>query len=275
MYKISQFSKITGLTVKALRYYDEANILKPSFRNEENQYRYYDDNDLKQAILIKKLRDMDFSIMEIKEVMETVENEHDLAYILKEKIKLIENNISKEKELIQKISLNTFSFDATHKMNDYLIEKKDIQKMLVASIRFTGKYSDLETYVPMLYKKVKNNSNGKHFNCYFDEDCVENADIELCIPIKEYMTSTDIECKVLPEIKALHTIHYGSYDTLYLAYRAVFNYANTHNLRILKPIREIYIKSPGMIFKGNPDNYITEILFPYEIDGKDLYEKSD
>ena len=47
MYKISQFSKISGLTVKALRYYDEENILKPSFRSEENQYRYYNDKDLK------------------------------------------------------------------------------------------------------------------------------------------------------------------------------------------------------------------------------------
>lgn len=269
MYKISQFSKISGLTVKALRYYDETNILKPSFRNEENQYRYYNDNDLKKALLIKKLRNLDFSIMEIKEVVETFENENDLVYILQEKIKFIERNISKEKELIQKISLSTFSFDVTHKINDYLIEKKEIQKMLVASIRFTGRYSDLDKYVPILYKTVKNNKDGKHFNCYFDEECVENADIELCIPIKERIVDTNIECKILPKIKALHTIHYGGYDTLYLAYRAVFKYANEHNLEILTPIREIYIKSPGMIFKGNPDNYITEILFPYEIDRKE------
>ena len=35
MYLISQVSKITGLTKKALRYYDEQDILKPSFRDEE------------------------------------------------------------------------------------------------------------------------------------------------------------------------------------------------------------------------------------------------
>lgn len=49
MYKISQLSKISGLTVKALRYYDEANVLRPSFRNKENQYRYYNDNDLRNV----------------------------------------------------------------------------------------------------------------------------------------------------------------------------------------------------------------------------------
>lgn len=165
--------------------------------------------------------------------------------------------------------MSTFSFDDTHKINDYHIEKKEIQKVLVASIRFTGKYSDLDKYVLFLYKTVKNNKDGRHFNCYYDEECVENADIELCIPIRERIVDTSIECKILPKIKALYTIHYGGYDSLYLAYRAVFKYANKHNLVILSPITEIYIKSPGMTFKGNPNNYITEILFPYEIYGKE------
>jgi len=30
----------------------------------------------------------------------------------------------------------------------------------------------------------------------------------------------------------------------------------------IEPRREIYIKGPGMIFKGNPQNYITEIAIP-------------
>ena len=65
MYRISQFSKISGLTVKALRYYDQENILQPTFRNEDNQYRYYNEEDLKKTQLIKSLRSLDFSIMEI------------------------------------------------------------------------------------------------------------------------------------------------------------------------------------------------------------------
>lgn len=65
MYRISQFSKISGLTVKALRYYDQENILQPTFRNEDNQYRYYNEEDPKKSQLIKSLRSLDFSIMEI------------------------------------------------------------------------------------------------------------------------------------------------------------------------------------------------------------------
>lgn len=65
-------------------------------------------------------------------------------------------------------------------------------------------------------------------------------------------------------MKALRTTHYGSYETLYLAYQAMFEYVNTHHIETFTPSREIYIKGPGTIFKGNPDNYVTEILLPLE-----------
>lgn len=85
MYQISQFSKISGLTVKALRYYDEQGMLKPSYRDKNTLYRYYNENDLKKAQLIRLLRSLEFSILEIKEVLEMVCNEADLTYILQEK----------------------------------------------------------------------------------------------------------------------------------------------------------------------------------------------
>jgi effector-binding domain-containing protein len=66
----------------------------------------------------------------------------------------------------------------------------------------------------------------------------------------------------MPHIKAVCTTHTGSYETLYKAYRAIDQYAAEHKLQLQPPFREVYIKGPGMFFKGNPDKYITEILFP-------------
>lgn len=265
MYLISQFSKISGLTIKALRYYDEKGILIPNYRNNENKYRYYSDDDLKKALLIKLLRSLDFSIMEITEILDLVKNKEDLTYILQEKIKHIEKNISKEKDLIKKINNNTVSLIKESNFNNYKINTIEIDEVYVAAIRFTSNYQDLDKYVPILYKIVKNNSLGKHFNCYFDNDYSQPANIELCIPIKKEIFNSLISCKKLPKIRALHTIHYGNYNNLYLAYKAVFKYANEHNINILTPIRELYVKSPGIIFKGNPNNYVTEIFFPFEI----------
>lgn len=268
MYKISQFSKISGLTVKALRYYDEENILKPSFRSEENQYRYYNDKDLKKALLIKLLRTLDFSIMEIRDIIEN-NSEDDLKFILQEKVNYIEKNISKEKELIQRINNISLSLENNQAKTEYIIDTVDIDELFVASIQFKGKYSDLNKYIPLLYNAVKDNKSGNHFNCYYDNEYVENAEMELCIPIKKEIYDNAVLCKCLPKVTAIHTIHYGSYETLYIAYKTLFEYANSHKLNILLPIREVYVKKPGMIFRGNPENYVTEIFMPIEIDRKE------
>lgn len=265
MYQISQFSKISGLTVKALRYYDKQNILKPSYRDKDTLYRYYDERDLKKAQLIKLLRSLDFSISEIRETLEMVKNETDLTYILQEKISNIEKSIIREKRLIKKIN-DYLSPDITKtERQNYEITIEEIPSTLVASIRFSGKYNEIGKYVPLLYKSVQSNANGAIINCYYDEECVEQADMELCLPIKKQISVSTVNCKYLPAIKAVCTTHYGSYEMLHFAYKALFNYINERDITLITPSREIYVKGPGIIFKGNPNNYVTKILFPYKI----------
>lgn len=269
MYKISQFSKLSGMSIKTLRYYDQESILTPSYRDENNQYRYYNDEDLKKALLIKHLRALEFSIMEIKEIFAMASSQMDINYILQEKIQIIEKNISKEKELIQQIHAQLSADPTCAIQHTYTMDIVEVEELFVASIRFVGKYSDLNAYVPILYKAVKGGQVGKHLNCYYDEGYCEQADIELCLPIKKEIQVSTITCKNLPSIKALHTTHIGSYETLHFAYKALFEYANHHNITILTPSREVYRKGPGMIFKGNPNAYCTEIFLPFEINGKD------
>ena len=168
MYLISQVSKITGLTKKALRYYDEQDILKPSFRDEGNQYRYYD--------------------------------EEDLSYILKEKIEHIENNISKEKALIKKMDHFLQPLPQVYEEKSYDITIEEIDPVMVAGLRIQDSYNRIGKYVSELYKVVKGNADGNLINCYYDEDCVEIADMELCIPIRKKIADSSVSCKLLPAV---------------------------------------------------------------------------
>ena len=265
MYQISHFSKISGLTVKALRYYDEQGMLKPSYRDKNTLYRYYNENDLKKAQLIRLLRSLEFSISEIKEVLEMVNNEADLTYILQEKIVNIKENIRREKELIKKMNRCLSHNVAKTESQTYEITLEEIPPTLVASIRFTGKYGEIGEYIPFLYKAVKEKVNGAVINCYYDEECMEEADMELCLPTKKQIVANTVNCKYLPAIKAVCTTHYGSHEMLHFAYKALFNYVSEHGIAVITPFREIYEKSPGMVFKGNPQNYVTKILLPYKI----------
>lgn len=264
MYRISDFSRITSLTVKALRYYDEENILTPSYRDETNSYRYYGENDFKKAQLIVLLRDLDFSISEIKDILVGCSDPGDLSYYLEEKKSMIENRISREKELIKRINLHIKPECKEENRMAYKIEVKEIPPVTVASIRYKGKYSDVGKYIGKIYKAIKGKGTGAPFNCYYDAEYKEDADIELCVPAMELIKAPGISAKKLPGIKAVCTVHTGSYDRLNLAYKALLDYANEHNIHCLTPSREVYIKGPGMIFRGNENNYITEIMVPFE-----------
>ena len=262
MYKIKEFSKITKLTVKALRYYDQENILIPAYRDEENQYRYYDENGFKRAEAIILLRSLDFSISEIKDVLESLDNTSDLSYYLVEKKNMIEDRINQEKELIRKIDLYTNPKERENNCMNYEIDVKEFQPITVVSIRYKGKYNEVGKYIWKLYKAAGGNVSGAPFNCYYDEDFKEEADIELCIPTKKLISTGDVDGKELPKIKAICTTHVGSYESINLAYKALLDYATKQSIKCLTPSREVYVKGPGMIFKGNPNKYVTEIIIP-------------
>lgn len=264
MYKIGGFSKITNLTVKTLRYYDEQDILNPSYRNKENGYRFYDENDFKKAQLILLLRSLEFSIAEIKEVLSNYENPSDLSYFLEEKKKMIQDKIREEKSLLEKIDLFIKPNGMEEGYMEYKIGVKTIEPVTVGSIRYKGKYSDVGKYIGKIYKALKGNAKGSPFNCYYDGEYKEEAYIEVCVPTSKSIKHPDITVKELPQIKALCTTHIGTYDSLNVAYKALFDYAEENNIKYTIPSREIYVKGPGMIFKGNPNKYVTEIIIPIQ-----------
>ena len=48
------------------------------------------------------------------------------------------------------------------------------------------------------------------------------------------------------------------------SYAKILQHANERKLTLALSTREIYVKGPGMIFKGNPKNYLTEIQLPFK-----------
>lgn len=66
--KISEVAKLTGVTIRALHYYDEIGLLRPSETNESG-YRIYNDDALEKLQQILFFRELDFSLSEINQIM--------------------------------------------------------------------------------------------------------------------------------------------------------------------------------------------------------------
>jgi DNA-binding transcriptional MerR regulator len=64
MYKISEFSKITGISIPTLRYYEELGILNPI--RKKNGYREYSDVDLEWFQFIKRLKETGMELSQIQ-----------------------------------------------------------------------------------------------------------------------------------------------------------------------------------------------------------------
>lgn len=272
MYRIGEFSRITSLTVKALRYYDEEGILSPSER-DKNGYRLYNETDYEKARQIVLLRELDFSIMEIKDVLSACVGEEDLAFFLKEKQAQVRQRISKEKALLKKLEEALPSGTEASAVNrSYTLERKTAEELLVISIRFRGKYPEVGKYAGRLFKAAGSKACGAPFSLYYDEEYREEADIELCLPVSSRIAVPEITCRRLPEITALCTMYEGSYEELGAAYKALLDGAAERKLVPQGPSREIYLKGPGTIFRGNPAHYRTELMLPVaEEPGKDNY----
>ncbi|MCE5235414.1 MAG: GyrI-like domain-containing protein [Clostridiaceae bacterium] len=122
--------------------------------------------------------------------------------------------------------------------------------------------------------EVKNKAQGAPFSCYYDTGFAEIADIEACVPTRGPVKGEGITAKQMPAIQAVCTTHTGSYDTINPAYKALLDYAKEHNLGYGLPSREVYHKGPGMLFWGNPNKYVTEIMIPIQRNCREqLYNK--
>ena len=97
LYRIGEFSALTGLSIRTLRYYDEIDLFKPEEVDLFTNYRYYKEEQLDDIRLINELKEIGFSLDEIKE---NWNNFNEQMFNLKKQE--LENDIFFKKEQIKK-----------------------------------------------------------------------------------------------------------------------------------------------------------------------------
>jgi DNA-binding transcriptional MerR regulator/DNA gyrase inhibitor GyrI len=263
LYTIGEFSKITGLSVKAIHLYHEKGLLVPSSVNESTGYRSFDQHDVEKAHAIYLLKEMMFSLSEIGELLKDYDDESEIISFLQRKRSQIETQLRQLKYVsvsIDKIIENEREAVAMLNSHEFEIVEKNVPPVLVASIRWKGKYNDSGKAFSKLGRVAGWQMAGKPIGLYYDMEYKEDgADIESCFPVKKKVEKGEVTSRELPSAKCVTLIHKGPYDQLSRSYQRVFDYIKSKNLEAVSPIREVYLKGPGMIFKGNPNKYLTEI----------------
>jgi len=268
MYQIGEFSRITELPVKTLRFYHEQGLLVPAHVDPQNGYRFYNDENLARARVIKQLRALDFSLEEVGEILKFDADEESFLEKLveqKEVLQLEVERLTNINKTIDRIILFESSMRKKMAESKFEIEEKRVDNLLICGIRIQGKYAECGKAFSTLGRKFGRHIRGQAMLLHYDTEYKEDdADFEACMPIAKGESTEEIDVKVLPGGRCVSLLHQGPFDTLGRSYELLTKYINEKRYQVKCPSREIYIKGPGMIFKGNSQNYVTEIQMMIE-----------
>lgn len=130
MKTIKEVSKIAGISVRTLQYYDKIGLLKPTAHSDAG-YRLYSDSELITLQHILLFRELEFPLKEIKEIINSENFDKDIALeqqinLLTLKKERLENLIlfAKGIKLLGVDYMNFTAFD-TKKIDEYAKQAKE------------------------------------------------------------------------------------------------------------------------------------------------------
>jgi len=262
-FSIGDFSKASGISPRTLRFYHEKGILIPAAIEQDTGYRFYDECSLERAQVIIALRRLDFSLDEISMILAVGQNDEDILAHLEIRKKEIAREIKRHRDMIQIIdSIVATERESRRLMNEsrFEVEEQDVAPILVAGIRLKGRYRDCGPTFGILGRKLGRHIAGKPMCLYYDAEYREDdADFEPCFPVTTRPKGDDFNVHELTGGHCITLCHAGPYEELGRSYAKLISHAARKGFKLGLPSREVYLKGPGMIFKGKPRKYITEI----------------
>ena len=263
MLKIGEFSKMSQLTVKALRFYEKEGLLLPAALDSLTGYRMYETSQLAMAARIRTLRHLGFSLGEIKMLQCGADIRKMLA--------------AKAAELEKQRSDLGFRLTAIKRMLEedpmkYRVEEKTIPSMLVYCAETTlESYGDAMRWIPALGQRVRELNpsltcaNPPYEFCeYLDgEYCEHDVRIRHSEAVMEPGKENElITFRTIPATRVLSILHRGPYDQLGEAYAFLMEYAESNGYVCADLARECYID--GIWNKDNVADWLTEIQLPIQ-----------
>lgn len=268
---IGRFARLSGLTVKALRHYDDVGVLRPANVDERTGYRYYALAQARDAEAIRRLRALDVPLDEIAQLLgadDATLRERlavhrarlegravDAQRILAELDRLIDG----EEILVPTEESVRIRFE---------MEVKAIPERRVAVVRERAHEGQMSDVIPRQIETVGG---------YLTEIGGRPLGAPICVcqfPDADGMLSPEsgwpvahevharppIEVKTYPATRALAYKHVGPYDQLSRSYRLMAEVMERQGLTPAGDPVEVYWTDPQEI--ADPNEYVTFVEWP-------------
>ncbi|HEY9621407.1 MAG TPA: MerR family transcriptional regulator [Crinalium sp.] len=270
MFKIGDFSRLSRVSVRALRLYDQLGLLKPIQVDPFTGYRYYSAEQLPRLNRIVAFKDLGFSLEQIAELLNDQIPPAQIRGMLRLKQAEVQQLVEAEQTRLARIDARLQQIEQADVSSTYDIVLKQVDAQPVAAIRdvlpsctdIGHLHAELQFHLGRRGIEMVGFPQSLWHDPEFGS---ENVDVEAIAPINQPLSAQDrIQSYVLPAVEQMAcVIHHGGYDTIFQAFNALLTWIETNHYAIAGVNREVYLHPTVMDANfANTDSSVVEIQFP-------------
>jgi DNA-binding transcriptional MerR regulator len=262
MLTIGEFSKLSHVSSRMLRYYDSMGLLCPVHMGKANGYRYYDALQLNTLLKIESLKQYGFSLSEIRDMLPL--SREALAQKIHCRVLKAYEELNGMRKTLRHMEDDLMKMEES----EFMQEKYDVIVMETPQQRVFGIRRKINIgEVHELFQELKQEMQKRGLKrvgatqllYHGEEFSYENMDVEAQVQVGG--EDSDI-CEIPAQLCAV-TTHVGPYEEIHCAYSALCSWICDHpEYKICGPAIERYIKDENSV--KSPEELETGILFPIE-----------
>ncbi len=269
---IGTFSRVTRLSQRALRLYDERGLLVPAERDRCTGYRSYTADQIGRGVTIGHLVLLGFGLAEISALLDAraIGDRETVRRLFASRREAVRAELGQLAAIEVVLARGEADLEV-YAMSISEPTIKEIPAMRVLSRRGRGTYGKT---IPRLIGEVcaglaPRNDRAPAFSVtgsvmviYHDNEYREqDADLEVVLPVsgRAEVDTPGVEVHTLPPTRVLSVIYTGPYPGVSSAHQAAFEAVQERGLAWNGPARELYLNDPGTVPE---EELLTEVQYP-------------
>ncbi|MGW0250878.1 MerR family transcriptional regulator [Nocardia goodfellowii] len=261
---IGEFSRLTYLSVKTLRYYHDIELLAPIAVDAGSGYRRYSTAQVGQAHLIRRLRQLEMPLPEIKAVLDAADTDsRDAA--LRAHLARMEAQLQRTRDVVA--SLRSLLTPSAPISVEYRSVPAFPALAVADRVGRDGIGAWCEESFGALYRTLATAgiepsgiSGATYALEFFAEDQGEVVAFVPIAPGAHLDPPPDLRIIELPARRFAIAVHTGTFDDFDRTYGALGSYVAEHDEALTEPVRELYLTSPSDT--ADTTAYRTEVCWP-------------
>jgi predicted transcriptional regulator YdeE/DNA-binding transcriptional MerR regulator len=251
MLKIGEFSKMTHVTVKALRHYAELGLLRPAWVDRFTGYRYYRLEQLPRLNRILALKDLGFSLQQIKPLLDSNLNASQMRSILSQKQIELVRRLQAEQERVARVESRLRQIEQEGHLSAVEVALKRVPPLQVACLRqVVPTIEVLPQWIARLTAEIRAwlqqadlRSPGLWLSILHNNEYTErNIDLELAAPLEfppaASLPAGQVALRTLPAVETMACAALVS-GSLPEAYAGLYAWNEANAYRANAPAREL------------------------------------